>query len=63
MCVCVFLAVRGTCGGGGDVFDSVFGGGEGEVEVGQCFRGHFPILSRDPSFQKTIETPQKTAGV
>ena len=22
-------------------------------------RGHFPILSRDPSFQKTIRTPQK----
>ena len=25
-------------------------------------RGHFPILSRDPSFQKTSRTPGKTAG-
>ena len=24
--------------------------------------GHLPILSRDPSFQKTIRTPAKTAG-
>ena len=26
-------------------------------------RGHFPILSRDPWFQKTIRTPGETAGV
>ena len=25
-------------------------------------RGHFPILSRDPSFQKTIRTSGETAG-
>ena len=26
-----------------------------------CSRGHFPILSRDPSFQKTTRTPGETA--
>ena len=26
-------------------------------------RGHFPILSRDPSLQKTIRTPGGTAVV
>ena len=31
----------------------------GEVQTKKCSRAHFPILSRDPSFQKTIRTPGK----
>ena len=33
-----------------------------KTEPRQTLWGHFPILSRDPSFQKTIRTPKETAG-